>query len=174
MKKIFISVVVILSLGLPATFAQKVPDRCVQNAWVKDNDPSGTNVRSAPSINGKIVEVIAPADEDTGESTIEIVGFQNGWLKIRLFKTVGDEVKDYGTGWISAKKVDFSVETNDNKPATLYAQPTRSSRKVGSIPIYADFTIAGYDCFGMKITYKGKTGWISRDDTCGNPLTTCP
>ena len=173
MKKAIIAALVILSAGFPATFAQ-VPERCVQRAWVKDDDPNGTNVRDQPSIKGKIVEVISPADEDTGESTVEIVGYQNGWLKIKRYSLFDDDVKESGSGWISAKKVDFSVETNDNKPAALYALPRRSSRKVGSIPIYADFLIVGYDCFGFKITYKGVTGWISSDDTCGNPLTTCP
>lgn len=173
MKKAIISAFVILSFAFPATFAQ-VPERCVQYGWVKDNDPKGTNVRNAPSINGKVIEVIEPADEDIGESTVDIIGYQNGWLKIKLYDMFDDGVKQSGTGWISAKKVTMSVETNDNQPAPLYAQPSRSSRKVGSIPIYSDIEIVGYDCFGLKVSYKGTTGWLSRDDTCGNPLTTCP
>jgi hypothetical protein len=163
MKKAFISALVILTIGLNSVFAQY--ERCVMRGWISDNDPKGTNIRDAPSIKGKIIDVFEPGDEDTGEPTVEIVGYQSGWLKIRLLK---------GFGWVSAKKVDFSVETNDNKPAALYAQPTRKSRKVGSVPIYADFAIVGYDCFGMKIRYKGIEGWLSEDDMCGNPLTTCP
>ncbi len=174
MKKVLILSILIFTQIIPAVFAQKVSERCVQRTWIEDKDPKGTNVRDAPSVKGKIIDVIPAAEEPGDEAEISIIGYQNGWLKIILYDLVGKEEKVIGTGWVSAKKVATAVETNDNKPANLYALPKRSSRKVGNIPIYADFEIVGYDCFGLKVKYKNITGWLAGDDTCGNPRTTCP
>lgn len=170
MKKIAILKVLLFTF-CSAAFAQG--DRCVHNGWVEDKDPKGTNVRDAPSLNGKIIGSIPHAKTDGEQAMLEIIGYSNGWLKIRLAESVDGVTFFNGTGWISAKKVTVNVETNTAKPATLYTLPRRSSKKVGTVPSDTLLRIVGFDCFGFKVIYKGKAGWLSADDTCGNPVTTC-
>lgn len=151
-------------------FAQK--QRCSIDAWVQDDDPQGTNVRNAPNLKGKIIETF-PSVAVTGEDIdLTLIGYQNGWLKIELS---GDKKNGFKTGWISAKKVAVAIESGTLKPAKLYAFPKRSSRRIGTIPNDASvFEIVGFDCFGLKIKYKDISGWLSKDELCGNPRTTCP
>ena len=148
--------------------------QCTHSGWVQDKDKNGTNVRAAPSSNAKMVKVFPFPKEDGEQVIVNTIGYDNGWLKIRHAETVdGTQLLDKAA-WISAKMVKASVETKNSKPATLYAAPTRSSRKVGTIPNDTLIDIGGFDCFGFKVTYKGRTGWLSSEDTCGNPVTTCP
>jgi uncharacterized protein YbbC (DUF1343 family) len=172
MKKTIILGLLILTCGLSATFAQG--DNCVHHVWVEDKDPKGTNIRDTPSIKGKIIDVIPKAtDEDEPEVSIEVVSYSNGWLKMRWTETVnGNEKTKFG--WISAKKVDFAIENKSGKRSVpLYSSASRKSKKIASVPDTAKFDIVGLSCFGFKISYQGKTGWIWEGDTCGNPLTTC-
>jgi len=157
--------------GVPV-WAQKGP--CTHSGWVQDKDKNGTNVRATPSPNGKIVKVFPFPKEDGEQVIVNTIGYNRGWLKIRFAETVGGTQLLDRVAWISGDMVTASVETKNNKPATLYAGPTRKSRKVGTIPNDTLIAIAGFDCFGFSVSYKGKTGWLSRDDTCGNPVTTCP
>jgi len=171
MKKATILAILLFSFGLTA-FAQDVA--CVHSGWVTDKDPKGTNIRDTPSLKGKIIGNIPHAKDDGEQAILEIIGYSNGWLKIRLGESVDGATFFKGIGWISAKKVTATVETNNGKPASLYASPKKSSKKIGTIPSETLINIVGFDCFGFKVTYKGKTGWLSADDTCGNPVTTCP
>lgn len=171
MKHIYILTILVFTFGLTG-FAQN--ENCVHSGWVTDKDPKGTNIRNAPSLKGKIIGNIPHAKDDGEQGMLEIIGYSNGWLKIRLGESVDGTTFFKRTGWISAKKVTATVETNTGKPASLYFLPKKSSKKAGTIPTDTLITIVGFDCFGFKVTYKGKTGWLSADDTCGNPVTTCP
>lgn len=169
MKRLAILTLLIFIFDLSA-FAQN--EKCVQRVWVEDKDPKGTNIRDAPSIKGKIIDVIPRATDEEPEGSIDVVAYSNGWLKTVWTETVnGKDVRKFG--WISAKKVGFSIEVKSGGPAPLYSSPSRSSKKIASVPETASFTIVGIGCFGFKISYKGKTGWLWEGDTCGNPLTTC-
>ena len=171
MRHIFILATLLCVFCFPA-FAQE--DSCVHSGWVTDKDPKGTNIRDTASSKRKAVGKIPKATTDGEQAILEIIGYSNGWLKIRLAESVDGTTFFKGIGWISAKKVNANVETNTGKPAALYALPKRSGRKVGTIANDTLINIVGFDCFGFKVVYKGKTGWLSADDTCGNPVTTCP
>lgn len=171
MKNIFILIILFFAFGLTA-FAQD--DKCVHYGWVEDKDPKGTNIRDSASLKGKIIGKIPHAKDDGEQAILEIIGYSNGWLKIRFAESVDGTTFFKGTGWISAKKVTSTVETNTNKPAILYSSPKKSSKKIGKIPSDTLINIVGFDCFGFKVSYKGKTGWLNAEDTCGNPVTTCP
>ena len=171
MKKIII-LTILLSFFCLKIFAQS--EHCFQFGWVEDKDPKGTNIRNAPSLSGKIIGNIPHAKDEGEQAMLEIIGYSNGWLKIRLAESVDGKTFFKGIGWISDKKVTATVETNSSKPAPLYSLPKKSSKKIGTISTEKLINIVGFDCFGFKISYKGKTGWLSADDTCGNPVTTCP
>jgi hypothetical protein len=168
---LFLMLCVLTGARVPA-LAQK--GQCMHSGWVQDADKKGTNIRATPSLNAKIVKVFPFPKEDGEQVIVNTIGYDGGWLKIRLAESVdGTQLLDRDA-WISAKMVTASVETKNSKPAILYAAPTRNSRKVGTIPNDTLIAIAGFDCFGFKVSYKGKTGWLSSEDTCGNPVTTCP
>lgn len=171
MKKITISAILLLLFSL-AIIAQD--DKCVHSGWVEDKDPKGTNIRNSPSLQGKIIGNVPHAKDDGEQAMLEIIGYSKGWLKIRLAESIDGTTFFKGIGWISAKKVTASVETNMGKAAPLYSSPKKSSKKTGTIPGETLFNIIGFHCFGFKVSYKGKTGWISAEDYCGNPVTTCP
>lgn len=169
--KFIVYVMTIFIFG-SAVFGQN--EKCSHGGWVEDKDPKGTNIRDAPSLKGKIIGNIPHAEDDGEQAMLDIIGYSNGWLKIRFAETVNGDQLFNKTGWISAKMVTANVETGSSKPAVLYALPKRSSRKIGTIPNDTLIRIVGFDCFGFKVSYKGKTGWLKADDVCGNPVTTCP
>jgi hypothetical protein len=171
MKRLFILATLQLALCF-SVFAQD--ESCAHSGWVKDTDPMGTNIRDTPSLKGKVVGRTPKSTTDGEQAILEIIGYSNGWLKIRLSESVDGTNLFKGIGWISAKKVTANVETNTGKPASLYSLPKKSSKRTGTIPTDRMIAIVGFDCFGFKVSYKGKTGWLSADDTCGNPVTTCP
>ena len=173
MKRAVIFLTILLLAIVPSVGSAQT-DGCSLWAWVNDKDKGGTNVRATPSVTGKVVTTFPfPADDDH-LVIVDIIGYENGWLKIRGADTIDGTSLLSEPAWISAKLVSANVETNDNRPAVLYTQPKRSSRRAGTIPTNTPITIAGFDCFGYKVTYKGKTGWLAKDDVCGNPVTTCP
>lgn len=171
MKKTIILGLLILTCALSPTFAQG--DNCVHRVWVEDKDPKGTNIRDTPSIKGKIIDVIAPATDEEAEGSLEVISYSNGWLKTRWTEIVNGKEKTK-FGWISVKKVAFAIESKSGKRSVpLYSSASRKSKKIASVPDTAKFDIVGLSCFGFKISYNGKTGWIWEGDACGNPLTTC-
>lgn len=150
---------------------------CSFSAWVIDKDVNGLNVRETPGTNGNIIGKLKYANDDDEIVMVRIIGYSNGWVKINGAETVGGEEQFSGIGWVSAKMVTISTEQhngNAGKPVPLYIQPKTSSKKVGTIPSDVNVQIVGFDCFGLKVTYKTKTGWLSANDMCGNPVTTCP
>jgi len=133
-------------------------------------------IHATPNTLGKIIGEIPAVTEDGEETIVEIIGYSNGWLKIQKATTLEDKIIFQGIGWIVAKRVTANVQRpdgNSKKSVTLYAQPKLSSKKIGAIPSETLIKIVGYDRFGLKVIYKGKTGWLSVNNICGNPVTTC-
>ncbi|MCD9188490.1 MAG: hypothetical protein LUM44_18880 [Pyrinomonadaceae bacterium] len=183
MKKAIILGLFLLTVGANSIFGQAdlVDEydrlvkkyKCVSEVWIEDKDPKGTNVRDAPSIKRKIVDVYERETDDEPQGSVYILGYSNGWVKV-LLKEGGDtNPNNDKTGWVSARLVTANVQTKTGKPAVLYALPKRSGKKIGKIPSENLIKIVGFGCFGFKIEYKGIVGWISDEDVCGNPLTTC-
>ncbi|HRH46353.1 MAG TPA: SH3 domain-containing protein [Pyrinomonadaceae bacterium] len=171
MKNIAILTILISFLGLN-TLAQN--DKCVQGGWIEDKDPNGTNIRDKPGLDGKVIAVAPHSKDPEQDVMVDIIGYSNGWLKIKSAGNIEGTFGWEGIGWVSAQKVTTNVEHASGKSAPLYALPKRSIKKIGWVPNYADIKIVGYDCFGLKVAYKGKTGWLYSDDICGNVVTTCP
>ena len=173
MKKAVILLICFV-LAIAVNNAQAQTTECWLSGWVNDKDKSGTNVRATPSAASNVVTVFPFASDDGEQAIVEITGYENGWLRIRAADTVDGANLLSEPAWISAKLVTASVETKNNKPATLYTLPKRSSPRAGTVPNGVALSITGVDCFGYKVLYKGRTGWLAKEDVCGNPVTTCP
>jgi hypothetical protein len=156
-------------------FAQS--DECAIKAWVEDKElEKDIFIHDKPDTLAKIIGEIPVASEDGEEIIVEIIGYSTGWLKIRKAVTIEDKIIFEGKGWIRAGRVSANVQRpdgNSKKGAILYAQAKKSSKTVGTIPSETLIDIIGFDCFGLKVKYKGKIGWIQKDHICGNPVTTC-
>lgn len=175
MKAIFGLILFALVFGVQIISAQTDEADCSIQAYVIDKDPKGLNVRDQPGTSGKVIGNLKfPGDEDGNIVMVEIIGYSNGWVKIRKAETVDGVVQFSGAGWVSAKMVSTTTERADQKPLKIYAKPNIKSKTVGTMPNDIKVNIVGYDCFGLKVTYKKITGWIPKDDLCGNPVTTCP
>jgi hypothetical protein len=177
MKKYIFTVLIVVAFSGPSIFAQDVSDKCVIEAWVEDKVLiKDIFVHEAPDKTSKVIGEIPFVKEDGDETIVEITGYKNGWLKIRTATNLEAKVVFEGQGWIPASRVTANVQRpdgNSRKTAPLYSRPALSSKKIGTIPSETLVKIVGYDCFGLKVKYKGKTGWLPKSQMCGNPVTTC-
>lgn len=152
-------------------------ENCGFGAAIEHRDPSGLNVRSGPSVKSKIIGNLKFDEGDDDEIVmVTVVGYSNGWAKISSATTVGGAVLFERAGWVTAKAVVFRTERpdgNSSKAVETYSRPSKSSRVTARIPDGTGLRITGFSCFGPKVTHKGKTGWLSAEDLCGNPVTTC-
>lgn len=186
MKNTIIFIIILISGFVLSVNAQKtkqpktaevVEEKCVKQAWIGEGKANKyIFVHATPNPTSKVVgEIIDMGDEEV-ETTIEIIGYSNGWVKIRKAYNSDFEKAFEGTGWISAERVTVTTQRLDGnmkKGVTLYAKPSSKSKSLGTIPNEKLVKVIGYDCFGLKVKYKNKTGWLSKDQLCGNPVTTC-
>lgn len=173
---IIFSIFIIGLIAVTNISAQTVESDCSFSAWVTDKDVNGLNVRDKAGVDGKIIGKLKFAKDDDNIVIVNIIGYSNGWVKINRAETVGGEEQFSDIGWVSAKMVAVRTEQHNgssDKPLSLYAKPKTSGKKIGTIPNEEDVEIVGFDCFGFKVKHKNKTGWLSADDMCGNPVTTC-
>lgn len=175
MTKLLCLILVVLTFGAATMLAQDA--KCAIRAWVEDKVmEKDIFIHEKPETLSKNLGEIKAVTEDGDETTVEIIGYQNGWLQIRRAETIEGEKVFEGKGWIPAGRVTANVQRSDGnsrKTAPLYAGPALSSKKIGTIPSETLVTIVGYNCFGLKVKYKGKTGWLPKNYMCGNPVTTC-
>lgn len=137
-----------------------------------DPDLSGTNIRNAPG--GKIINVIYPKDFPDG-CYFEVVAQVNGWFKIdsKIFGTEKNLINKGGSAWIHRSVISVSTSNYGNQKI-----PVRSAPAGGTIVTTINKEANGIrilDLCGswVKISYKGKTGWIASKWICSIPWTTC-
>jgi hypothetical protein len=133
---------------------------CNVDAYLDDPDASGTNIRETPK--GKIIGQLH-YETDCDCLTVSFVESKGGWMKL----TEG--------GWVLGKL--FSVDTRNYGPGQkiyLQADPTEESEVVAEFDTEKTFRVKG--CCGSWLQVEdsgGKTGWLTGEMACANPLTTC-
>ena len=109
------------------------------------------NVRAKPDKAGKKLGVLKKG------TAVETTGLKNGWYTIKY---------NGKTGYISAK---YTTETKPETTKTVYttgdlyvrAKPNKNSEKLGVLKKGTAVETTGMKDGWYKITYKGKTGYIS-------------
>lgn len=173
MKRSILILLSILVLGFSA-LAQRMNEDHSIGAWVEDKElEKDIFIRDKPSGFGKMLGEIPAVMEDSDKVIVGIIGYSKGWLRIQTAVKKDDTIIFEGDGWIKANRVNAAVYSPKLKAANFYTMPKLKSQKVGVIPARAQFDVIGFSNFGLKISYKGKTGWISRDNICANPFTLC-
>lgn len=181
----FIGFIFLLSFISFSAVAQSVNEKCVIRGWVQDKEPrKDISIYKVPSwkiagttndpFNGYLDNSTEPGEE----KSVEIIGFKAvpgewQWIKIRQATDLDGKILFQGDGWIPFERVTAKVQSPNGKAVPFYSQPRNSGKKVGTIPDKTLLTIIGFDCFGLKIKYRKKTGWLSAKNICGNPVTTC-
>jgi len=137
-----------------------------------DPDLSGTNIRNAPG--GKIINVIRLEDFPDG-CYFEVVEQVNGWFRIdsKIFGMEKELINKGGSAWIHRSVISVSTRNYGNQKI-----PVRSAPGGGTIVTTINKEANGIrilDLCGswVKISYKGKTGWISNKWICSIPWTNC-
>lgn len=167
----FIGIISVLLVFVSFSFAQKSGEKCVIKAWIEDSEipKIDDDVRSQPKFESKSLLEIPFVQESGDEVALELIGYSKNYLKIKSAVNAKNNINFQGTGWILARRVAVVVKTANGESAELYALPKTASKKVGKIPngTRLDVAIYGFDCFGLRVEYDGKTGWLSKKDICG-------
>lgn len=174
MNKIFAIIFFILIFGSMIISAQAPIDDGSIGAWIEDRElEKDIFIRDKPSGFGKVLGEIPAVMEDKDKVHISIKGYSNGWIRIQFAANQDETVIFSGDGWIKANRVAAAVFSPKWKKVDFYLAPKFKSKKVGTIPTKAIFDVVGYDKFGLKIRYKGRTGWLPRTNVCDDPVKLC-
>lgn len=176
------------SATIPAHAAGVAPAAasCAFTAHVWDEDPSGTNVRSAPSASASILTKL-PQEVGEGDwafsPEFDVIGFDKGWFLIEnvtvdQYGPNPSRVIFPGPGWISSKLVSFSINDHHMRDA-----PSADAKVVAELigeswgPESVIVTKVN-DCQGEFAKVLAETpdgqileGWVT--GLCGNQVTTC-
>ena len=123
---------------------------CEISGWSVDPDPSGLNVRAAPSTRSRVIGTLPPPfrfkgageamDEAGYRTKFDIVGYRNGWFLIegavppgrRYYDRIGTGPSDYpprhpktfqGRGWVSVTMVGAQYANGGTRMGGLFAEP---------------------------------------------------
>lgn len=131
-----------------------------------DTEEDYSNIRENP--NGEIVLKI---NNKHGYGYIlNVIGFENGWLKINRISGIDEYQITEFEGWIHNSLVGATTTHN----LDLVDKPN-SKLFVGKLIGEQDtFKIIDANCEWIKIDCNGIMGWVKSEKICGNPVTTCP
>lgn len=119
---------------------------CSLGAWSIDKDPSGLNVRAAPSLKARVLGTLPPpyrlelgGAENTPEAgwltEFRIIGFKDGWFLIEGARPPGKDYEDEkryprsapkpyaGRGWVAASKVGANYANGGTRAGGLFQAP---------------------------------------------------
>jgi len=173
-KTILIAVTFLL---FPTVFAvlasgQKTGGRCSINAWIEDAElpKIDSSIRSGPSKKSRSLLEVPFAGDGDEPVAVEIIGSSGGYLKIRKASTSNGSVTFSGVGWVLARRVSVFVDSTNGRSSKLYAAPNATSRKVSEVNhgTLLNFSIVGFSCFGLRVQHEDRTGWLAKDEICGN------
>ncbi|MFZ6777903.1 SH3 domain-containing protein [Undibacterium sp. Ji83W] len=137
---------------------------CKLKVFSIDPDTRGSNIRSGPGSEHKVLATIKDSD-----SQMEITGSAGKWLRVRQVSGVGGEMYFKGEGWVFAPLTGINARAS----VSLRASPTAQSAMTGKIPADAGASVQSCNGEWLEIQYKNTKGWMQPGSYCGNPVTTC-
>lgn len=131
-----------------------------------DDQDKDFNVRAQP--NGKIILKIN--NEHSDGFIMNVIDFENGWLKIDQINGIDELTITEFEGWIHNSIIGITATHN----ISLLDQP--DGKKVLDITgeTGETFKIINIACEWVEIKTQKGTGWVKSEQLCGNPVTTCP
>lgn len=143
---------------------------CSCEAYVIDPDKGGLNVRENGDKNAKIVSKV-PYNTD---GTMVYLNSSNslGWVSIGNIPYINEKpIKK--EGFVFAQKLGISSSGYEYGSVSLFSKPDTKSSVLLKIPSEKNLVILDCNESWLKVKYKTKIGWLSFNDRCANPVTTC-
>ena len=146
---------------------------CALWAHVNDPDPSGTNVRAAPTSNSAVLARLKAAKrrKNAPLPVVYITGQQGAWFRISKAERAGKLVFSR-TGWIHRSLLAVQVRGN----TYLYSGTSRKLRRVQSTgDVEAEGRLLACRAGWAQLRHSGtkKRGWLAPGDFCAGWETTC-
>jgi SH3-like domain-containing protein len=161
MKRLF----AILALGLCASAsAADAVTVCDIKVFPIDPDPKGSNIRSGPAGDTKVLGVIA-----SDESELMVTGSMGKWLRINRAEGMDGTAFFEGEGWVFAALTGITARS----ATKLHASPDPASPVVGSMAADEQGTMQACSGKWVQVQTKKAKGWLAPYTHCGNPVTTC-
>jgi len=158
-----IAAVLSLTPAAPAMAGDAVA-ACDFNVFPIDRDPKGTNVRSGPGPENRVIATISDQD-----SEIAVSGIAGKWLRIRHAESVDGKVFLDGEGWLFASLTGVTARS----AIKLHAAPDGRSAVVGSMAADSQGTVLSCTGKWVQVQAGQVKGWMAPQTHCGNPVTTC-
>ncbi|MGC9967698.1 MAG: choice-of-anchor tandem repeat GloVer-containing protein [Syntrophobacteraceae bacterium] len=160
----------------PLSFAESssIPSgavTCKGSVYTVDPDPKGTNVRSAPDRNSPVLIVIPQDSEGT---VVDLAASSGDWVLIHSAQGVTSGSWFQGQGWVHASLLGVRAVNRTGRKASLHSKPDAGSSVIKMFAGETEARLAGCKVDWMQVKIGEKKGWLSPDDYCGNPVTTCP
>jgi SH3-like domain-containing protein len=143
---------------------------CQIRAFVIDKDSNGVQVRSNPSEDSK---VIGNLPTNTLGVIVNLSASQGDWVQLTKAESP-EKIQFQGTGWVKSQLLGTSTRGYGSQGVSAYASASTQSSAIGRIPARKRVKLLSCDQSWAFVEYEGLQGWISRDDQCPSPLTTCP
>lgn len=165
----------ILSVLATQSFASTNIQSCDIDAYLIDPDPSGSNIRMAPSAQSKIIKTITSAYGSDYTLSIHITGYSSGWFLIDEATEGASENNEYrfqGKGWIHSSLVGSDGVSGGT---SLFLFPTKKAKRVGSVQVEEGANLRS--CKGKWVEVQNRknkqTGWAAPNTLCTNGFTNC-
>jgi len=160
----------------PLSFAESssIPSgavTCKGSVYTVDPDPKGTNVRSAPDKDSPVIIVIPQDSEGT---VVDLAASSGDWMLIHSAQGVTSGFWFRGQGWVHASLLGVRAVNRTGRKASLHSKPDAGSSVIKMFAGETEARLAGCKKDWMQVKIGEQKGWLSPDDYCGNPVTTCP
>jgi len=143
---------------------------CQISAYVTDKDPKGLNVRSGPGSNYAIVGNLPT---NTQAVIVELSASQGDWVQVTKAESP-NKVEFQGTGWVYAPLLGTSTRGYGSGGVSVYTSANTQGAPIGRIPDSTGVKLLSCEQSWAFVEHESVKGWITPDDQCPNPLTTCP
>lgn len=147
--------------------------RCDARAYLKDDDPRGTNVRSGPGSDFKVVGVLK--NQEAEGVDVHITGSKGSWVRIDRAEDTGRGVELFkGEGWLYAPLLAVDGQGGFNGGTPLYRGPSKRGRPVTRVPVEGyGATVRGCRGGWLHVEYRGVKGWGLSGELCPIAITNC-
>lgn len=146
---------------------------CDADAYLTDDDPRGTNVRSGPGSDFKIVGVLK--NQEAEGVGVHITGSKGSWVRIDRAEDTGRGHELFkGEGWVFASLLGVDGQGGFNGGTPLYRGPSKRGRVVTRVPVEG-YGAKVLGCRGrwLYVDYRGVKGWGLSGELCPISITNC-
>jgi len=170
LKAALICSLFLTSVSLPVYAFNKTS--CNVGAYINDPDPKGLNVRLGPGTHYKVLKRL---QSDHGVPPMIKVAAKHGlWFQITEAHNIETNLIFKGPGWVYAPLLATSTRSTSGMHTALYRTPSKVSPLKHKIPALSQVTLLSCQGNWLKVQYKNQIGWLSPQEQCPNPVTTCP